>query len=278
VNNSRPKLIAVNFKMNFDHLEMTHYVQKLAWLLYDANHDYTKVQVLLLAPFTTLRSIQTLVNADSLAVLYGSQDVSSYRAGAYTGEISATQLAKLGVSYSLIGHTERRKYHGEEDELVLKKATRALEAGIKPIICIGEEDEEARQQPDFEFLFRQLAPIVQKINKVGKDDVLPFLENVVIAYEPRWSVSNGKTCSPAFLQEALSGIRAHIAEELGEDAANKIALVYGGSVNLGSVTDLIAENDVDGLLIGKAALEAESFAKILRLVSKVVGNQDNGNR
>jgi triosephosphate isomerase len=256
--------------MNFDHLEMTHYLQKLAWLLYDANHDYTKVQVLLLAPFTALRSIQTLVTADSLPIMYGSQDVSSYRSGAYTGEISAAQLAKLGVSYSLIGHTERRKYHNEDDDLVLKKATRALEVSIKPIICIGEEDEEVREHPDFDFLFRQLNPIVQKINKVGKDDVIPFLENVVIAYEPHWSVSNGKTCTPSFLQDALAGIRAHITEELGEVAANKISLVYGGSVNLNSVAGLITEPDIDGLLIGKAALDPESFAKILRLVSKVV--------
>jgi triosephosphate isomerase len=182
-------------------------------------------------------------------------------------------LAKLGVSYSLIGHTERRKYHHEADELILKKATRVLEAGIKPIICIGEEDEEVREHPDFEFLFKQLNPIVQKINSIGKDEVIPFLENVVIAYEPRWSVSNGKTCEPSFLQEALAGIRAHITEELGEVAASKISLVYGGSVNLNSVADLIKEDDVDGLLIGKAALDPESFAKILRLVSKVVGSR-----
>ncbi|MDR2082610.1 MAG: triose-phosphate isomerase [Candidatus Ancillula trichonymphae] len=271
MSNSRSKLIAVNFKMNFDHLEMTHYVQKLVWLLYDANHDYTKVQVLLLAPFTTLRSIQTLVTTDSLPILYGSQDVSSYGSGAYTGEISALQLAKLGVSYSLIGHTDRRKYHHEEDEVVLEKATRALEAGIKPIICIGEESEEPREHPDFEFLFKQLNLVVQKISRIGKGDVIPFLKKVVVAYEPRWSVSNGKTCNSSFLQEALAGIRAHIAEELGEVAANKISLVYGGSVNLNSVTDLISEEDVDGLLIGKAALDPGSFAKILRLVSKVVG-------
>jgi triosephosphate isomerase len=268
----RQKLIAANFKMNLDHLETTHYVQKLVWLLADAYHDYTLTKVLLLAPFTALRSIQTLVQADNMPILYGSQDISSHRNGAYTGEISGAQLKKLGVSYSLIAHTERRKYHNEDNDVMIRKATRALEADIKPIICIGEDVENELEHPDFDLLNAQLDPVVAKINSVGKKDVIPFLENVVIAYEPRWSVSNGNTCSPEFLQEAMSGIRKRIIDEIGEEAAYKIALVYGGSVTLNSVAELITQTEVDGVLIGKAALDPENFAKIIRVVSKVVKN------
>jgi triosephosphate isomerase len=256
--------------MNLDHLEATYYVQKLAWLLDDAGHNYSKVEVLTLVPFTDLRSVQILVQSDKLAITYGSQDVSAHRSGAYTGEISAKQLAKLGCSYALTSHTERRKYHNEDDDVMLKKATRALEEGLKPILCIGELNEEPLEHPDLEFLYSQLDPIVKKINSIGKKEVIPFLENVVIAYEPRWSVSNGNTVSPAFLQEAMKGIREHMTEEIGEEAAYKVRLVYGGSVNINNVASIISQDEVDGVLIGKAALDPEDFSKIIRVVNTVV--------
>jgi triosephosphate isomerase len=260
--------------MNFDHLEATHYVQKLSWLLADANHNYSAVQPILLAPFTDLRSIQVVVQGDKLPLLYGAQDVSSYRHGAYTGEISSKQLAKLGCSYVLTSHTERRLYYGENDEVMLKKATRALEDGIKPILCIGEEDEVEREAPDFDHLFGQLEPIVQKINSVGKDNVLPFLENVVIAYEPRWAVGGtgkGGTCSPEFIEQVMSGLRAKISSELGVDAAENVYLVYGGSVSINSVADIVVQENVDGVLVGRASLDPEEFSKIIRVISKVSG-------
>lgn len=266
----RPKIVVANFKMNLNHLEATFYVQKLAWLLADSGHDYSKVQVVLLAPFTDLRSVQTLVQADKLALQYGAQDVSTYREGAYTGEISAKMLAKLGATYALTAHTERRKYHLENDDIMLKKATRALEEGIKPILCIGEENEEPLERPDFLHLFRQLEPIVAKINSVGKADVIPFLENVIIAYEPRWAVSNGHTCSPEFIQEVMLGIRRKMTEEIGEDAAYKVRLVYGGSVDLKAVSSVITQDEVDGVLVGKAALDAENFSKIIRVINKAI--------
>jgi triosephosphate isomerase len=269
---TRQKIVAANFKMNLDHLESIFYVQKLAWLLSDATHDYSAVEVLLLAPFTDLRSIQTLIEADKLPIQYGAQDVSIHRSGSYTGEISARQLAKLGCSYALAGHTERRKFHNEDDEAMLKKATRALEEGIKPILCIGEEDEEPRAEPDFEFLFNQLEPIVKKINSIGKAEVVPFLDNVMIAYEPRWAVSNGHTCSSEFLHKVMAGIRKRIAEEIGEEAAYKIHLLYGGSVNVQNVAEIICHEEVDGVLVGKASLDPENFSKLIRVVSKTVKN------
>lgn len=268
----RQKLVAANLKMNFDHLETTFYVQKLAWLLDDAAHDYTKVEVIVLPGFTSLRSVQTLVDADKLEIQYGSQDVSSYKKGAYTGDVSAKQLAKLGVSYSLIAHTERRNYYNEDDNLMMLKATRALEENIKPILCIGELDEEPRQSPDFEYLFKQLTPIIKRINSVGKQGVIPFLENVIIAYEPRWAVSNGKTCTPEYIQEVMTGLRKKIIEELGEEAAYRIRLVYGGSVNLNSIGNLIIQDEVDGVLVGKAALDAENFAKMIKVINKVLSS------
>lgn len=255
--------------MNLDHLEATFYVQKLAWLLNDSNHDYTQTEVVLLVPFTDLRSVQILVEADKLPIEYGAQDVSVHRTGSYTGEISAKQLAKLGSDYVLVAHTERRKYFGENDEIMLKKSTRALEEGIKPILCIGEENEEPLDEPDFDFLFNQLEPIVKKINSIGKSEVVPFLENVMIAYEPRWAVSNGHTCSPEFLGKVMKGIRSKIVAEIGEEAAYKIRLLYGGSVNLNTVANIVADDEVDGVLVGKASLDPDNFAKIVRVVGKV---------
>jgi triosephosphate isomerase len=264
--------VVANFKMNLDHLESVFYTQKLAWLLADANHDYSKVGVVLLAPFTDLRSIQTLVQADKMELEYGAQDVSTHRSGSYTGEISAKQLAKLGVTYCLASHTERRKFFAENDEIMLKKATRALEEGIKPILCIGETSEEELPVPDFDFLFGQLDPIVRKINSIGKDEVIPFLENTMIAYEPRWAVSNGLTCTHEFIGRVMSGIRKKMNAEIGEDAASKVHLLYGGSVNLNTVGQIVAQDNVDGVLVGKASLNPEDFSKIVRVVSKL----DNG--
>ncbi|GHT81615.1 triosephosphate isomerase [Actinomycetota bacterium] len=256
--------------MNKDHLESIFYTQKLAWLLGDANHDYSKVRVVILAPFTDLRSLQTLIQADKLALEYGAQDLSIHRTGSYTGEVSAKMLSKLGCQYVLAGHTERRKFFGENDEIMLKKATRALEENVKPILCIGELDEEAREHPDFDFLYAQLEPIVKKINSIGKSEVIPFLENVMIAYEPRWAVSNGQTCTPEFLQEVMKGLRERMVEELGEEAAYKIKLLYGGSVNLNTVAPIILQDEVDGILVGKASLNVEDFTKIIRVVSKTI--------
>ena len=135
---TRTPLMAGNWKMNLDHLQATHLVQKLAWALKDAKHDYAAVEVVVVPPFTDLRSVQTLVDADKLDIRYGAQDVSAHASGAYTGEISAAMLAKLGVSYAVVGHSERREYHAEDDALVGAKAKAALGAGIIPIICVGE--------------------------------------------------------------------------------------------------------------------------------------------
>jgi triosephosphate isomerase len=274
----RQKLIAVNFKMNLDHLEMTRYVQKLHWLLQDANHDYGSVQVVLLAPFTDLRSMQVLIQSDKMPLLYGAQDISMHDEGPYTGEISGKQLKKLGCSYTLVTHTERRNYHFEDDVVMMRKATKALKNGIKPIICLGEQDEEPRTEPNFEFLYSQLQPVIDKINSIGKKDVIPFLENVVIAYEPRWAVSNGHNCAPNFTNEVFTGLRKKIIEEIGEEMAYKVRLVYGGSVNLQNIGDYVIQDEIDGVLIGKAALDVENFAKMVRVTSKVIKTSKRVNK
>ena len=135
---TRTPLMAGNWKMNLNHLEAVVLVQKLAWGLSDKNHDFGKVEVAVIPPFTDLRSVQTLVDGDRLHVKYGAQDVSPHDAGAYTGEVSAAMLAKLGCSYVVVGHSERRQYHAESDELVNAKAKKALAAGMTPIVCVGE--------------------------------------------------------------------------------------------------------------------------------------------
>lgn len=273
-NLGRKKLVAANFKMNFNHLEMTQYVQKLSWLLRDSGHDFSKVEVVLLPSFTNLRSVQVMVDADKLDFEYGAQDISMHKDGSFTGEISARQLKSLGVTYSLVSHTERRNLHCEDDVVMMRKATKALEYGIKPIICIGEIDEEPREVPDFEFLHGQLRPIINRINSIGKNDVIPFLENNVIAYEPRWAVANGHPCSPNFINEVMTGLRSYIADEIGVDNAYKIRLVYGGSVNLKNIGEIVGQNEVDGVLVGKAALDSENFSKMIRVARKTISDHD----
>src|SRR5690606_32278847 len=135
---ARTPLIAGNWKLNLDHLEATHAVQKLAWLLQDAKHDFNAVEVAVLPSFTSLRSVQTLIDADKIAVKLGAQDVSAHESGAYTGEVSGAQLAKLSVTYVAVGHSERREYHGESDQVVNAKAKAAFAHGLVPIVCVGE--------------------------------------------------------------------------------------------------------------------------------------------
>ena len=261
---TRTPLMAGNWKMNLDHHQATHLVQKLAWTLKDAKHDYSTVEVSVLVPFTDLRSVQTLVDADKYELTYGAQDVSAHTEGAYTGEISPVMLAKLGVTYVAVGHSERRQFHAEDDALVAAKAKSAFGQGIVPIICVGEGLDVRKAGNQVEYTLAQVT---------GALTGLPAEQaaKVVIAYEPVWAIGTGEVATPEDAQEVCGAIRGKVAELYSAELADGVRVLYGGSVKSGNVASIMAKPDVDGALVGGASLDPEEFAKIVRYKSHQVG-------
>ncbi|MFJ4679999.1 MULTISPECIES: triose-phosphate isomerase [unclassified Kitasatospora] len=258
----RLPLMAGNWKMNLDHLEAIQHTQKLAFSL--ADKDYEAVEVAVLVPFTDLRSVQTLVDGDKLKLKYGSQDISQHDGGAYTGEVSGPMLAKLKVAYAVIGHSERRQYHGENEEIVNAKVKAAYRNGITPILCIGEPLEIRKAGTHVAYTLAQLD---------GALDGVPAsdAESVVVAYEPVWAIGTGEVATPEDAQEVCGAIRARLAELYGAELAGKVRVLYGGSVKSSSAAGLMAKPDVDGGLIGGASLDADEFVKIVRYREQAVG-------
>jgi triosephosphate isomerase len=254
---SRTPLMAGNWKMNLNHHEAVHLVQKLALGLADKKHDYGKVEVAVLPPFTDLRSVQTLVDGDRLSIKYGAQDVSRHDNGAYTGEISASMLAKLGCSYVAVGHSERREYHGEDDALVNAKAHKALAAGMTPIVCVGEGLEIRKEGTHVAYTVEQLDGSLAGFTPAQ-------LAELVVAYEPVWAIGTGEVATPEDAQEVCAALRARVAETAGEDAAAGIRILYGGSVKANNVAGIMQKPDVDGALVGGASLQADEFGGICR--------------
>ncbi|QZY30664.1 triose-phosphate isomerase [Nocardioides coralli] len=254
---TRTPLMAGNWKMNLNHQEAVVLVQKLAWTLADKKHDYQQVEVVVVPPFTDLRSVQTLVDGDQLLVKYGAQDVSQHEGGAYTGEISAAMLAKLGCSYVVVGHSERREHHGESDELVNAKAHRALAAGMTPIVCVGE-GLEVRQAG--EHVAHTLAQVDGSLAGFSAEQVA----ELVVAYEPVWAIGTGEVATPDDAQEVCAAIRERIREVHGDTAADGVRVLYGGSVKAANVAGIMDRNDVDGCLVGGASLQADEFGGICR--------------
>ncbi|CAM2770448.1 triose-phosphate isomerase [Skermania piniformis] len=250
---ARKPLIAGNWKMNLNHLEAIALVQKIAFALPAKYFD--KVDVAVLPPFTDLRSVQTLIEGDKLLLSYGAQDISVHTSGAYTGEISGPMLAKLGCTWVVVGHSERRRYHAEDDAAVLAKTTAALAVGLTPIVCIGEglEVREAGDQVDY-----NLAQLRGSLAGLSADDVA----KVVIAYEPVWAIGTGKVATPRDAQEVCSAIRAELAELANPQVAASVRVLYGGSVNAKNVGEIVAEPDVDGALVGGASLQGDEFAAL----------------
>ena len=254
---TRTPLMAGNWKMNLNHQEAVVLVQKLAWTLADKKHDYAQVEVVVLPPFTDLRSVQTLVDGDRLLVKYGAQDVSTHDSGAYTGEISAGMLAKLGCSYVVVGHSERREHHSESDEVVNAKAKQALASEMTPIVCVGE-GLEVRQAGD------QVAYTVAQVD--GSLDGLSAeqVASLVVAYEPVWAIGTGEVATPDDAQEVCAAIRERIREVHGDAAADGVRVLYGGSVKAANVAGIMDKSDVDGCLVGGASLQADEFGGICR--------------
>ena len=251
----RTPLIAGNWKMNFDHLQSIAFVQKLAWTLSDARHDFGAVEVAVFPPFTDLRSVQTLVNADDLPVRFGGQDLSAHDDGAYTGEISGQFLAALDCRYVIIGHSERRQYHGESDELVAQKVAAAHRHGLVPVICVGETAEDLEQHGPSAVPVAQLRTALEGVKKGSE---------IVVAYEPVWAIGSGQAATSEQAQQVCSALRGAIAEVLGDDVAAATRILYGGSVKSGNIAGFMREADVDGALVGGASLQLEEFASIVR--------------
>ena len=250
-----------NWKMNLDHLEAHHLVQGLAMELKDHDHDYAKCEVLVIPPFTDIRTVQTVVEADSLSVKYGAQDVSTHDNGAYTGEISTEMLTKLGVSYVVMGHSERREYHGESDELVGAKARKVLDAGMTPILCCGEALEVRKAGTYVEFVLGQIRAALKGWS--GED-----VAKIVIAYEPIWAIGTGKTATAEQAGEVCTNIRATIRSLYGARVARSVTIQYGGSMNPKNAAELLAQPDIDGGLIGGAALKPDQFVDIINAANQ----------
>ncbi|MGN6760612.1 MAG: triose-phosphate isomerase [Leifsonia sp.] len=251
----RVPLIAGNWKMNLDHLQAIAFVQKLAWTLKDAHHDFSSVEVAVFPPFTDLRSVQTLVAADKLPLAFGGQDVSEHESGAYTGEISAAFLEALESRYVIIGHSERRTLHAETDEQVAAKVAAALSHNIAPIICVGETAE------DLETHGASAVPVAQLRAALSKVD---SAADFVVAYEPVWAIGSGQAATPEQAEQVAAALRGVIVELLGEDVAAKTRILYGGSVKSGNIAAFMREPNVDGALVGGASLDVNEFAAIVR--------------
>ncbi|AMO61714.1 triosephosphate isomerase [Mycolicibacterium phlei] len=250
---SRKPLIAGNWKMNLNHFEAIALVQKIAFALPTKYFD--KVDVTVIPPFTDLRSVQTLVDGDKLLITYGAQDLSQHDSGAYTGEISGAFLAKLGCTYVIVGHSERRTYHHEDDALVAAKAAAAFRHGLIPIVCLGEQLEVREAGKHVEYNVESLRGSLAGLSKEQ-------LGQVVIAYEPVWAIGTGRVASAADAQEVCKAIRDELAELAGADAAAGVRILYGGSVNAKNVGEIVAQPDVDGALVGGASLDGEQFATL----------------
>lgn len=254
---SRTPLIAGNWKSNLNHQEAVVLVQKLAWTLSDKKHDPAKSEVVVIPPFVDLRSVQTLVDGDRLTIGYGAQDVSAHDGGAYTGEISAAMLAKLGCSYVVTGHSERREYHAETDQLVATKSLKAIAAGITPVVCVGEGLDIRQSGRHVEYTLGQIDGSLAGFTAEQ-------VAGAVIAYEPVWAIGTGEVATADDAQEVCAAIRGRVEQTFGADAAQAVRILYGGSVKAANVASIMAMSDVDGALVGGASLQAEEFAAIAR--------------
>ena len=253
---ARTPLMAGNWKMNLDHVEATGLVQKLAWTLDDLKYDPSKSEAAVIVPFTDIRTVQTLIEGDKLPLAFGAQDVSLHASGAYTGEISAAMLAKLNCSSVVVGHSERRDYHGETDEIVNSKAKVVQAAGMTPIVCVGEKLDVRKAGEHVPFVLAQVDKVLAGLSadEVGA---------LVIAYEPVWAIGTGEVATPEDAQEVCGAIRGRVAELVGQAAADAVRIQYGGSAKSSNIVELMAQPDVDGGLVGGASLDAAEFAKIV---------------
>jgi triosephosphate isomerase len=251
----RKPLISGNWKMNHTHLEAIAIVQKLAYSLLPA--DFDRADVSIHTPFTALRSVQTLLDADDIPIALGAQNVYPAESGAFTGEVSPVMLAKLNVRYVIVGHSERRELFGEDDSFVNEKLLAVLRHQMVPILCVGETLAEREAGTTESKVVGQLTAGFQGVSAQAA-------ATVVIAYEPIWAIGTGQTATAADAQEMCKAVRSWLAANYSADLARRVRVQYGGSVTPSNIAELMAEDDIDGALVGGASLSAERFSQIVR--------------
>jgi triosephosphate isomerase len=253
--NQRKPIMAGNWKMHHTHLEAIQVVQKLGYRL--EPEDYDRCDVVVCPPFTALRSVQTVIEADRLSIQLGAQNTHWEEEGAYTGEVSPVMLSKLNVTYVVVGHSERREHFGETDDMVNRKVKAVLAHRMTPIMCVGETLEE-----------REGGQTEAKVSgqvKGGLDEVEPEqVGQLVIAYEPIWAIGTGKNATPEDANETIGTIRSMVAGLFNEEAARSVRIQYGGSVKPGNIGAFMAMPEIDGALVGGASLDPDDFAHIVR--------------
>jgi triosephosphate isomerase len=254
---NRKPLISANWKMHHTHLDAIRVVQKLSYALKD--QDYDRADVSVHPPFTGLRALQTLLDADRIPISLGAQNCHWEDKGAYTGEISPLMLAKLDVAYVIVGHSERRQLFFETDEWVNKKVKAVLVAGMTPILCCGETLEE-REAGGTEA--KVSGQVTAGLEGVSADQVA----GLVIAYEPIWAIGTGRNATPEDAQGTIATIRGVVKDAFGKGPAQSVRIQYGGSVKAANAAEILAQPDIDGALVGGASLEAEDFAPIVQAV------------
>lgn len=251
----RTPLIVGNWKMNANHLEAIQMVQKLSYRL--ESDDYERVDVVVAPPFTSLRSIQVVLEQDRIPIALGAQNVHWVDSGAYTGEISPPMLAKLAVKHVIVGHSERREHFGETDEMVNKKAKAVIGAGMAAIICVGETLTQ-REAGEAEIVVT--AQVATALRGMSLDDP----SALAIAYEPVWAIGSGRTALPDDAALIATLIREKLRDVFDSDVAGRVRILYGGSVNAVNIKDFMSKQDVDGALVGGASLDPDQFAAIVR--------------
>lgn len=252
---TRKPLIAGNWKMNSTHLEAIQMVQKLSYRL--DPEDYERVDVAVHPPYTALRSVQTVIEADHLRIRLGAQDVDWRASGAFTGAVSAAMLAALGVELTIVGHSERRSLFGDTDADVARKARAALDSGMVPIVAVGESLDQ-RDAGD------ALSVITSQLRTALKAMQPEEVAGAVVAYEPVWAIGTGRTADPDTAAEAIGALRSEVGSSHGDGAAESVRILYGGSVNPGNIAAFMAKRDIDGALVGGASLDPDQFAAVVR--------------
>ncbi|MFT4147440.1 MAG: triose-phosphate isomerase [Micrococcaceae bacterium] len=254
---SRIPLVAGNWKMNLNHEDATNFYQKLTEEMAQAKLDAKNPEVVIFPPFTDLRSLQVISGDQEVQPQYGGQDVSAYESGAYTGEISPDFLTKLGCTYTLVGHSERRTLHGETDADALAKTKSAIKAGLTVMLCVGEPLEERKAGTQVQYTLAQVKAVVSELSA---DE----LEKFVIAYEPVWAIGTGEVATAQDAQDMAAAIREDLAKLHDANTADAMRILYGGSVKGSNAAEIIGQKDVDGALVGGASLDADDFVKIIQ--------------
>ena len=250
------KIIIGNWKLNLDHLEAIQLFQKLN---YSLNTDIDeKISIVVAPSHTSLRSIQTIIDADKLNIFLSSQDVSMFNDGAYTGEVSAHQLAKLNISYCIVGHSERRQHFNETDEFVNVKVNNLINKEITPIICFGENNDQRNDGNYMDFLINQIENSTKGLRKDKVDEI-------IFAYEPIWAIGTGQNASLQDIVEVISKVKEFISKKsfFNEE---KIKFIYGGSVSPDNSYEILNSKIIDGALVGGASLDVDKFIKIIESV------------